>query len=212
MIDLDSDIIKLIIAVFLGSVIGAEREYKSKAVGFRTVILITLGSCLFTIISGIMGGDKDPARIAANIVTGIGFLGAGAIFRDDSGVKGITTAATIWVASAMGMSIGIGQYMFACITCGMALLVLLGFAWFQNMIDRTNTNKVYKITLAGHDIRNKGELEKIISECKMQGKCVSHSKVGGEMIVHYKIQGSLAEHDELVKQFYENGLINGFES
>jgi putative Mg2+ transporter-C (MgtC) family protein len=105
--------IKLTIAVIVGSIIGAEREYKSKSVGFRTVILITLGSCLFTILSYEMGGEKDPTRIAANIITGIGFLGAGAIFKEGASVKGITTASTIWVSAAIGMAVGIGHYDFA---------------------------------------------------------------------------------------------------
>src|SRR3954466_2186760 len=83
---------KLGVSLLLGALMGAEREYKGRNIGFRTIILITLGSTLFTIISLVMGEGYDPTRVAANIVNGVGFLGAGAIFRDGFSVKGVTTA------------------------------------------------------------------------------------------------------------------------
>src|SRR5271154_5080290 len=100
------DLLKLFISLIIGSVIGAEREYRSKSAGFRTIILITLGSTLFTIFSIQIGSPNSPDRIASNIVQGIGFLGAGIIFREGSRVNGITTAATIWIAAALGMGVG----------------------------------------------------------------------------------------------------------
>ena len=105
------DAIRLGIALVIGGLIGAEREYHGKAAGLRTMIMICVGSTLFTMISDRIGGSGD--RIAANIVNGIGFLGAGIIFREDSRVKGLTTAATVWVVSALGMCVGAGQYMIA---------------------------------------------------------------------------------------------------
>lgn len=96
------DIIKLLISAGTGAIIGLEREYHSKSAGLRTMILICLGSTLFTIISIKLG--SDPARIAANIVTGIGFVGGGIIFRDNSNgrITGITTAAAAWVTAGYG--------------------------------------------------------------------------------------------------------------
>lgn len=208
---IDNDLLKLIIALIAGSIIGAEREYKSKAVGFRTVILITLGSCLFTILSVIMGGDKDPTRIAANIITGVGFLGAGAIFKDGASVKGITTAATIWISAAIGMSIGMGRYEFAFLSLLLVMIVLLGFTWFQNIIDKTNSDKTYKITLIGHSESNKKELENIFKECKISATCTNYSKLSNEMILTYSIQGSQHEHEKLIKCFYETSLIASFD-
>src|ERR1051325_6627552 len=99
--------LKLFVSLILGASIGAEREYKGRNIGFRTIILITLGSTFFTIISFIIGAGTDPARIASNIVTGIGFLGAGAIFRDGASVRGVTTASIIWISAAIGMACGI---------------------------------------------------------------------------------------------------------
>ena len=208
---LNNDLLKLVVALAIGAVIGAEREYKSKAVGFRTVILITLGSCLFTILSYTMGGDKDPTRIAANIITGIGFLGAGAIFKDGANVKGITTAATIWIAAAIGMSIGVGQYEFAFLTLIIVMIVLWGFTWLQNFIDRTNSNKIYKITLVGHSIQKRKELDELFKECNVKALCINNSKRNSEMILTYTVQGSREKHDKLIKHFYENTLIESFE-
>lgn len=208
---LHNDLLKLLIALLVGAIIGAEREYKSKAVGFRTVILITLGSCLFTILSAIMGGEKDPTRIAANILTGVGFLGAGAIFKDGANVKGITTAATIWISAAIGMSIGMGEYEFAFLSLGIVMIVLLSFTWVQNMIDKTNSEKTYKITLLGHNISKKEELEKIFVDCKIKADCTNYAKLSNEMILTYTIQGSRIQHENLVIQFYETSLIESFD-
>ena len=98
------------LAGFLGGFIGLERELRGYPAGIRTLALVTIGSALFTDVSRLMGGND---RVAAQIVTGIGFLGAGVIFREGYTVRGITTAATIWSAAAIGMSIGIGLYFVA---------------------------------------------------------------------------------------------------
>src|SRR6478735_8883701 len=89
-------LVKLVLSMCLGALIGAEREYKSKVAGFRTIILITLGSTLFTLVSVALVGQGDPTRIASTVVTGIGFLGEGVIYRETGTIKGITTAAVIW--------------------------------------------------------------------------------------------------------------------
>src|SRR5687768_12454562 len=93
---------RLALAGLLGAFMGLERELRGHPAGIRTLSLVTLGSCLFTDISRLLGGED---RVAAQVVTGIGFLGAGVIFREGAGVKGITTAATVWAAAAIGMAI-----------------------------------------------------------------------------------------------------------
>jgi putative Mg2+ transporter-C (MgtC) family protein len=98
---------RLVLAGFLGALMGLEREVRGYPAGIRTIALVALGSCLFTDISRLMGGDD---RVAAQIVTGIGFLGAGVIFREGYTVRGITTAATIWSAAAIGMAIAVDLY------------------------------------------------------------------------------------------------------
>ena len=102
-----ANIVLAIVAILCGSIVGAERERKEKPAGLRTLTLVTLGSAVFTMLSIAMTRDKgDPGRIASQIVTGIGFLGGGAILRNTGVVTGMTTAATIWVMAAMGMVVG----------------------------------------------------------------------------------------------------------
>jgi putative Mg2+ transporter-C (MgtC) family protein len=121
----DTDLIqRLLLAAAIGGLIGAERELRRKSAGFRTNILIALGAAIFTISSVTLAGSGDPTRIAAQIVTGIGFLGAGAILRNRDGVHGLTTAATVWVNAALGVAAGGGQFRLAIIAGGIVLAVL----------------------------------------------------------------------------------------
>ncbi len=119
-------ILRLIISVLLGALIGMEREWAKKPAGLRTHMLVSLGSCLFTIIS-INFFQMDPARVAAGIVTGIGFLGAGTIIGSGSKVKGLTTAASLWVIAAIGVGVGIGNsesYLLSFITAVLVFFIL----------------------------------------------------------------------------------------
>ncbi len=124
-----SQIVSLLLAILLGAAVGLEREYFHKAAGLRTNVLICLGACVFTIVSKLMGqqcGDSTT-RIAAQIVGGVGFLGAGAVIQDRGGVHGITTAATIWLMAAVGVCCGAGFYLLAVLTTLFALATLIGF-------------------------------------------------------------------------------------
>jgi putative Mg2+ transporter-C (MgtC) family protein len=210
--NITEDILKLLMALAMGAVIGTEREYKTKAAGFRTVILIMVGSTLFTIISAVMGGEHDPARVASNIVTGIGFIGAGAIFKEGSFVKGLTTAAVIWISAAIGMSIGVGAYQFAFIALCIVMAVLLGFTWFQNIIDKSNVNRTYKITIIGNQTSKLEELTAVFTACKLRSKCINQAKRSNEMVLTYSVKGPEKNHDELIKEFYSNSLIDAFEA
>lgn len=119
----------MLLAVFLGATIGVEREVAHKFAGMRTHALVALGSVLFTVISqSLSGSTVDPTRIAAQIVTGIGFLGAGMIVFDSSRVKGLTTAAGVWVAAAIGMAIGFDLYSVAVFTTFLTVLIFV-FLW-----------------------------------------------------------------------------------
>jgi len=116
---------RLALAAGLGSVIGLEREWRNKPAGLRTNILIALGAALFTTVSVRVGeSGATPDRIAAQVVTGIGFLGAGAILRTGRSVHGMTTAATIWVNAAIGMAAGAGEFLMATIATVVTLVVL----------------------------------------------------------------------------------------
>ena len=117
-------LIKIGIAVALGALIGYERELKHRPAGLRTHMLVTLGATIFTISS--LSFDLEPARIAAGIVAGIGFLGAGNIIAHKGHVKGITSAATMWVVAGIGLSVGMGQYVLA-IICAVLVFGILQF-------------------------------------------------------------------------------------
>jgi putative Mg2+ transporter-C (MgtC) family protein len=117
---------RLLLAAGLGAALGVEREYRQKPAGLRTNILIAVGSALFTILSlEVTRSVGDPSRVAGQIVTGIGFLGGGAIMRNRDTVHGMTTAATIWVNAAIGVGAGMGQYSLATFTAALTLVVLV---------------------------------------------------------------------------------------
>ena len=121
------DVLSIVLATVLGAAIGLERQLSGKAAGLRTNVLICLGAAVFTIISKrmVQGTDASIARIAAQIVTGVGFLGAGAVIQDRRGVHGLTTAATIWLVASIGMACGAGFYELACISTLLAIIVLV---------------------------------------------------------------------------------------
>lgn len=122
-------IVKVTLAASLGGLIGLEREWRGREAGFRTNMLIAMGACLFTLIS-IHGfplensAARDTGRVAAGIVTGIGFLGAGALFQTPHRIKGMTTAATIWLVAAIGMTVGVGAYVLAIFSSVLTFVIL----------------------------------------------------------------------------------------
>ena len=140
-----TDILKILLAVFFGGLIGLEREFRDKAAGFRTLIFICLGATLFTILSSQLAGDKDPTRIAASIVSGVGFLGAGVILRDRGRIIGLTTAAMIWLTAALGMGIGGGNYGLVTAAAAAVLIVLWAFPAVERMVDNMREERSYEI-------------------------------------------------------------------
>lgn len=118
--------IRLIVAMLLGGIVGLEREYRAKDAGFRTHFLVALGSALFTLVSiyGFTEGVKDTSRVAAQVVSGIGFLGAGIIVFQKNVIRGLTTAAGLWVTAAIGMACGVGQFYMAVFVTALMLIGL----------------------------------------------------------------------------------------
>ena len=163
---------RILLAMLLGGIIGAERERKNRSAGFRTHILVTVGSCMFMIVSismpmmistmpnGIVN-NADPGRIAAQVVSGIGFLGAGAIMQDKGKVRGLTTAASLWVVAAIGLAIGAGMYFSAISTTFFLFLILSVFAKFEEKTMRKAKAKAEKK-------RYKGDMEEVVL-------CVEHN-------------------------------------
>lgn len=121
----------LLLAVALGAVVGFERERIHKPAGLRTHMLVCLGSCLFTIIS--TSFSTTPAQIAAGIVAGIGFIGAGTIWAEKDKVQGITTAASLWATAAVGLAAGIGDYALAAVTTLLVFVILISRHLFMRL-------------------------------------------------------------------------------
>ncbi len=143
----DAEMYRLLIALGIGAVIGAEREYRSKSAGLRTMIMVSLSSCLFTMLS-IKIGVENPDRLAANILTGLGFLGAGVIFKDENRISGITTATTIWMTAAIGMAVGAGYEVLGLFSASIVLIVLAILIYVQEQIEDLNQARHYRIVCA----------------------------------------------------------------
>jgi putative Mg2+ transporter-C (MgtC) family protein len=194
---LTENIIRVCMAVLAGGVIGAEREFHDKAAGFRTIILITIGSTLFTVFSIAIDPENSRTRIAANIVTGIGFLGAGAIVRDGGRIAGLTTAATIWLAAALGMGIGAGDLWLVGAATMITMFVLLVFPRFEGWIDRIRESRSYRIVVA-----NDGKLEEINETLKGLSLRVLERhirKSQGETVATWRVIGKPKDHERFVE-------------
>lgn len=143
--------VRLAISFVLGAIIGAERQFRRRDAGMRTFTLICMGSAAAMLISiwipqsypNFLNGD--PGRIAAQVLTGIGFLGAGAIIQSHGSVHGLTTAACIWVMAVIGLSVGAGMYMAACITTGFTLFVLVSLEKLERKMFLDGVNKILTI-------------------------------------------------------------------
>lgn len=158
------DLFKIIVSLALGAAIGLEREVSNKVAGLRTHILICLGATLFTILSYTF--SNDPARISAQIVTGIGFLGAGSIMRDGDRVTGLTTAATIWIVAAIGMAVGYGHYTLASLVAVMVLFVQLTFTKLDILIENFRMRLTFRIISKVED-KGIAEIEKLFRESRI---------------------------------------------
>lgn len=131
-------VIRLLLSAVLGGAIGFEREAHNRPAGFRTHILVTIGSTLIMLVSINMGPNADSSRIAAQVVSGIGFLGAGTILRTGNNIEGLTTAASLWVCSAIGLAMGSGFYLGGIVVTVIVLFFLEKVSTFERFINREN--------------------------------------------------------------------------
>jgi putative Mg2+ transporter-C (MgtC) family protein len=149
--------LRLLVALALGAIVGLERERQERAAGLRTVTMVSLGSCLFTIIGAYGFANTDPSRVAAQIVTGIGFLGAGTIFLRKDLVRGLTTAATIWAVAAIGMAAGTARYFEAGFTTLLILAVLMVLKPIEKRFFKRPSEAQVSVIIPRHD----GEIEEV---------------------------------------------------
>jgi len=202
--------IKILLAIVVGGAIGAEREYRSKSAGFRTLTLICLGSALFTIFSEIIGAGNNPDRIASNIATGIGFVGAGVIFKGDFGVNGITTAAMIWVTAALGMGIGAGYELTSVIACLMILVMLFIFGLAENWIDHINQMRNYKI-FSEYKEETMKRYEKCFQAHHLKYKRGREVKDGDTISGEWFVRGSKKNHLAFIYEMLHDPSVTRFE-
>lgn len=202
-------IIQFLLATLWGGIIGAEREYRSKSAGFRTMIMISLGACFFTIISKWIGAPNNPDRIASNIVSGIGFLGAGVIFRGDNRINGITTAATIWVVAAVGMGIGAGYYFAAACSSIFMILTLAILPYLEQYIDTLNQAKKYSVLVA-YQKDSIEKIEAVFSNYKINYRLVRAHKTEDKINLEWDLQAHKKLHVKLSQALMENPDILEF--
>ena len=184
------DLLKLLLAVAIGGLIGLEREMHAKAAGLRTITLITVGATLFTMLS--LRFEDD--RVIANIVTGVGFLGAGSILFSEGRVKGLTTASSIWASAALGMAIGLGDYGLACVSALVVFCVLWVFAQVDRLVDVLGREiRIYDITYLARE--NKLEhIEAAMAECNLKIIRRRRMKVGENLLQGiWELRGALAK-------------------
>ena len=203
------EIIKLLLAVTIGGFIGAEREFRHRAAGFRTIIFICLGSTLFTMFSLKLGGDTSPVRIAAHVVTGVGFLCAGVIMEDKSQVVGLTTASTIWFTAAVGMGIGGGQYLIVALAFIGSMIILWVFPKVEALIYNVRERRTYKmICEINHDKIE--ELERLFQGCGLEVQGHKLSKKNQNMVCIIDAYGASEKHDRVLEKLLADTNIKEF--
>jgi putative Mg2+ transporter-C (MgtC) family protein len=181
-------------AFIIGAVIGLEREFRSKPAGFRTMIFICVGSCLYTILSK-ESNSISPDRIASNIVTGIGFIGAGVIFKEGISVNGLTTAALIWITAALGMAIGYHNYPLAIVVSSMVVVALFVLEPVQRFINRLHKVKDYKIKTDDTGDALKNEMESFFKMHDISYRCMKMVKENNEAVYLYRIGAPKHDYD-----------------
>jgi putative Mg2+ transporter-C (MgtC) family protein len=205
----NASLVKIFLAILIGFLIGGEREFRDKAAGVRTNIFICVGSTLFTMLSIRIAGYNDPGRIAANIVSGIGFLGAGVIMRDRGKVTGLTTASTIWVVAALGMGIGSGEIILSSLASLVILTVLLIFPVFDKVLGNFRQTRNYSITFTLED-QEALQVVDILKKSELFIKNFSQQRNDGKVICSWEAYGSPKKQQSLSEKLFVDTRILHF--
>lgn len=207
----NEDVEGLLLAALLGAIIGLDREYRGKSAGFRTIMMVSLGSALFSLVSFKMAmldphAKSDVTRIASNIATGIGFLGAGLIFRSGQDIKGLTTAATIWTAAAIGMAAGIGNFALAIVGTVITMITIFLLRYLEDFIAGKAHAENYKLIWQSDDqgmpIASEffgGEKYKLV-DSKL-------SKKDGNVVAEWAVKANKKVHEAAVKKMLDDARV-----
>lgn len=201
---------QVLVAFAIGAIIGIEREFRSKPAGFRTMILICVGSCLYTILSK-ESNDLSPDRIASNIVTGIGFIGAGVIFKEGISVNGLTTAALIWVTAAIGMSIGYHNYPLVVLVSAIVVITLFVLEPVQRFINKFHRVKDYRIHSQNSNHNLKAELEAFFKAREIGFLCMKVVKENHDAVYLYRVMSPDRNYDVVNNFLLQHKDVKSFE-
>jgi putative Mg2+ transporter-C (MgtC) family protein len=191
------DAVKLLAAFIIGALLGAEREYHDKSAGMRTLILICVGSTLFTIFSTRIAGTGDPGRIAAQIVSGVGFIGAGVILQRRGQIRGLTTASTIWITAALGIGVGVGYLLFTALAAVIAIYSLSVLPHVERVLERKRMFRVYKIVMVLDEAKAEN-LIRLIQGCNLSVREESRGKREGKLVAIWSLGGRPENHAKAV--------------
>ncbi|EJL74266.1 MgtC/SapB family protein [Chryseobacterium populi] len=205
---IQNELLLIFISVLLGILIGAEREYRNKSAGLRTFILVCFGSCLFTILS-IKIGVENPDRLAANIITGIGFLGAGVIFKGDNKIDGITTATTIWATASIGMAVGSGYVYLSLLGTVLVLLILSSLNYLQNFIDNNHKIREYKISVSDSEYIE--HCEDLFRQHHLKYLMMRQQYTEGNLATIWRLTGKNNHHENLIKSLMDDKKIIAYQ-
>ncbi|HEY6350057.1 MAG TPA: MgtC/SapB family protein [Candidatus Angelobacter sp.] len=207
-------LLRLIVAAVLGGLIGLERQLKHRPAGLRTNMFMCFGAALFTVLS-IQLADNNPAertRIAAQIITGIGFIGAGSILRDKGGVTGVTTAATIFVVASIGMACGGGFYLLATFSTLFILLALLVLGWFETRFNLKTVAMEYSIVTGKTSEEIVNEVNEMVDDCEATLRGTRLSTHEGKVKIVFTVAGTRAEHNMLAGRLRQSPDLHEFEA
>ena len=207
-------LLRLFVAAVLGGIIGLERQFKHRPAGLRTNMFICFGAALFTILSielaaGVQG---ERTRIAAQIIPGIGFIGAGAILRDKGGISGLTTAATIFVVASIGMACGGGFYLLAVFAAGLILLGLLALGWLEERFNLKSMPLNYSIVTGKTSDQIVNEINAIVDDCDATLRGTRLSTIDGKVKMIFTVDGTRMEHKQLAERFRLSPDLHDFEA
>lgn len=203
------EVFKLLLSVFVGGVIGFEREYRF-GFGLRTLMLVSLGSTLFTIYSETVSpGLGDPRRISAAVVSGIGFLGAGVILKEEGRIFGLTTAAAIWVTAAIGMGIGSGFYTLALTGAALTFVALWGLPRLTGRLQAR-----YTVTYRATCTRDEADFQSLTQRFQTARLIVNRSslaKSGDHVVFTWQVYGDPDRHEAVERAFVEDPAVLDFQ-
>jgi putative Mg2+ transporter-C (MgtC) family protein len=209
MISFHDTVLRLLFAAAMGALIGLERDVRRRPAGVRTSMFVCLATALFTILSQQLAhvwGDTSPTRIASNIVQGIGFLGAGAILKDNAGLVGMTTAATIFVEAAIGMAAGGGFYAIAGSATAIVLFALVVVGWCIQRFNLKFRAILFRFTTS-HTENVAGEVQRLLAGMGVTARQFRVSMAGTNSIVEFEADVSHSQEAQIVSQLNRQGVV-----